>query len=302
VGGFALSGDGHRLAYVASDSTYSIERQLFDPATGETKGPPAEVLRTTMGIDDASPSPDGTLVVFSSMGAVQEDIFLVQADGSKLRHLTDDAARDRFPSFFSDGKRIVFQSDRGGSWDLWSIAPDGSGLTQLTRSSNSALDPIPSPDSRRIAATNGEDYFIFDLDEKGGLARERKLPRRPGIEIPGNGGWVHAGRDLLVSNFRRMGMGILGEMAVFSPDANRWEPVPAIPDLVAPAVAIDSNHLVAATSAGVEWRALSGGPTRRLAPQPKDARYTRPGVAQGGSTLVLVRTEDNADIWMATPP
>ncbi len=302
VGGLTISRDGSRLAYVAAESTYSIERLRIDPETGGVAGPPIEILRTSVNIDSANLSPDGRLIAFGSMGAVQEDIFLADADGSKLRHLTDDAARDRFPNFTPDGRRIVFQSDRGGNWDIWSVGLDGSGLTQLTRSSKGAVDPIVSPDGRRISASDGEDLYLFELDEKGGLARERKLPRPPGAEIPVGAGWVRDGSALLAVGLRK-DLTTTG-MALFSLPENRWEPLPTIPNLVGNAAAVSGSgdRLLILTSVGLEWRPLAGISTRVIAAHPRDALYQTVRTNAEGKEVILVRTDGNADIWMATPP
>ena len=300
VGGFSISRDERLLAYVASESTYTIERLRIDPSTGEPRGSTVELLRTSMTIGGASPSPDGSLVVFDSQGSVQEDLFLVQADGSKLRHLTDDAARDRFPVFLPDGKRIVFQSDRGGNWDFWTIGVDGSGLAQLTRSSNGAVDPIPSPDGRYVAGGDGHEIYVFEVDEKGGLARERKLPRPQGAEILVNGGWTSDGRGPLANGLNKDGSP--AGLSLFRAAETRWEPIPGIPDATGMVEAAGSDILVAVTATGVQWRKLSGGPTRLVAANPRDARYITAGPNANGTSIDVVRVEQNADIWMATPP
>ena len=61
------------------------------------------------------------------------DIYLMNADGSGLTQLTDDAGRDFNPSWSPDGQRIVFISDRDGDSDIYTMNADGSGsITKLT--------------------------------------------------------------------------------------------------------------------------------------------------------------------------
>ncbi len=300
VGGFGLSRDGRRLAYVASELTYSLERLAIDPASGEARGQPVEVIQTSRAIASADTSPDGKLVVFDSQGSVQEDIFLAQADGTKVRHLTDDAARDRTPSFLPEGKRIVFQSDRGGNWDIWTILPDGSGLTQVTRSSIAALSPSSSPDGRRIAANDGTDVLIFELDDKGGLATERRLPRPPGTELPTAAGWTPDGRKLLVTLSRIDGT--VAGLALFSLDSRSWETLPALPGMTSLASFMPPDRLVAQTLEGIVLGKLSGGPARLLAAHPPSGTYINYLLNRTGTVLTLVRVHENADIWMATSP
>ena len=272
VGGFGLSRDGRLVAYVALELTYFLERLTIDPASGEARGQPVQVIQTSRAIGSGDTSPDGKLVVFDSQGSVQEDIFLAQADGTKVRHLTDDAARDRSPSFLPEGRRIAFQSDRGGSWDIWTILPDGSGLTQVTRSSTSALAPYPSPDGRRIAASDGADAFVFELDDKGGLAKERKLPRLTGTDVPYAAGWTPDSKKLLVSVSRNDGT--VASLALFSLDSGRWETVPALPGMTIYASVMPPDRLIAQTREGIVVGKLSAGPTRLLAAHPPNSTYT----------------------------
>jgi Tol biopolymer transport system component len=300
VGGFGLSRDGRLVAYVALELTYFLERLTIDPASGETRDQPVQVIQTSRAIEGADTSPDGKLVVFDSQGSVQEDIFLAQADGTKVRHLTDDAARDRGPSFLPEGKRIVFQSDRGGNWDIWTILPDGSGLTQVTRSSTSATAPYPSPDGRRIAASDGADAFVFELDDKGGLARERKLPRLTGADVPYAAGWTPDSKKLLVSVTRNDGT--VASLALFSLDSGSWETLPAPPGMTTYASVMAPDRLIAQTREGIVVGKLSGGPVRLLAAHPPNSTYTTSLLNRAGTVLTLVRIQENADIWTATSP
>ena len=70
-----------------------------------------------------------------------------RTDGSGLRQLTNDAAKDREPQWSPDGRRIAFYSNRSGQWEIWAIHPDGSGLKQLTYA-GLALRASWSPDGR----------------------------------------------------------------------------------------------------------------------------------------------------------
>jgi dipeptidyl aminopeptidase/acylaminoacyl peptidase len=73
-----------------------------------------------------------------------------RTDGSGLRQLTNDAAKDREPQWSPDGRRIAFYSNRSGQWEIWAINPDGSGLKQLTYA-GLALRASWSPDGRWLS-------------------------------------------------------------------------------------------------------------------------------------------------------
>ena len=47
------------------------------------------------------------------------DIYVMDADGSKVERLTDDPADDRYPSWSPDGTRITFSSDRDGNPEIY---------------------------------------------------------------------------------------------------------------------------------------------------------------------------------------
>jgi len=131
-GSISLSPDGRQLMYVSWDQRSTIERVGLDPATGRVTAPPRAALRGSRVIYTHDASPSGEWIAFSNQG-VQEDLFVVRADGTGYRQLTDDAFRDRGPRWSPDGEQIAFYSDRSGRYEIWSIRPDGSGLTQLTK-------------------------------------------------------------------------------------------------------------------------------------------------------------------------
>ena len=62
----------------------------------------------------------------------EADIYSIGVDGSGLRRLTDDPAKDYAPAWSPDGRRIVFVSDRTSQADIWLMDTDGKNLVQLT--------------------------------------------------------------------------------------------------------------------------------------------------------------------------
>jgi Tol biopolymer transport system component len=305
VAGFGISRDGRRLAYVAAEPAFSLETLAIDPA-GEARGRPVEILQTSQPIAFPNPSPDGTLVTFCSQGAGREDVFLIRADGTKLRRLTDDEARDRASHFLPDGKRIVFHSNRGGRWELWTIRPDGSGLAQLSKTALGVILPVPSPDGRRIAASDGADVWIFEAGAAGPVEPASKLPRPPSADYAMATDWTPDGREL-VCTFNRRDATTIG-LGVFSFERKAWESWPIEAKIagsranVGYAILAGANRVVFSTAEGVVSSNIAGGPTRLLAPHPANGKYGGYGVTRDGRTLYLMAIHDNGDIWMATPP
>jgi Tol biopolymer transport system component len=198
-GPIALAGD-RTLAYVNLDRRFNISRVPYDPKTNEITGPPEPVTSGTLLAFHFQPSPDGAWVVFRS-GGVQEDLYLVRPDGSGLRKLTDDLAKDRGPSWTSDGERIVFYSNRSGRYEIWTIRRDGSELRQLTRmdGDESVWFPRISPDGRWLAAYNADGTRLLELagEEPHDWANGTLLPAVGEDEAPFIGPkWSPDGRYL----------------------------------------------------------------------------------------------------------
>jgi Tol biopolymer transport system component len=179
-GSISLTRDGSRLAYVSSDQRSTIQRFRLDPATGRLAEPPRPVFQGSRVIYTQDLSPSGEWIVFSTLG-VREDLFVVRADGTGYRQITDDAFRDRGPQWSPDGSRIGFYSDRSGRYETWTIQPDGSKLEQQTKTAGpSRWDSVWSPDGKSLATTDGVQTWIEDLTKP--LA-QRKAEPLPPLEV-----------------------------------------------------------------------------------------------------------------------
>src|SRR5579859_1847003 len=77
-------------------------------------------------------SPDNKHIAFVSTRDKNEEIYLMNADGSDPVNLSQNIANDTQPSWSSDGNFIVFSSNRSGRYQLWIMGSDGSNPTPLT--------------------------------------------------------------------------------------------------------------------------------------------------------------------------
>lgn len=105
-------------------------------------------------------SPDGTRIAFTcnagsySMRPEQE-ICIVDRDGSNLMVLTEDNKADDAPSWSPDGRYLVFQKLVGKRFDydtieIFRMKTDGTEMVRLTNNDHSDASPDFSPDGARI--------------------------------------------------------------------------------------------------------------------------------------------------------
>jgi dipeptidyl aminopeptidase/acylaminoacyl peptidase len=121
--------------------------------------------------EDATWSPDGERIAYSSVAdrngedcgsdecSYNGEIYVMRADGSEPRRLTDNPAPDSSPDWSPDGQRIAFASGRnfpaGESNELYSIRPDGSCLTWLTNGTAQSYLPDWEPGTAHSADPGG---------------------------------------------------------------------------------------------------------------------------------------------------
>jgi Tol biopolymer transport system component len=102
------------------------------------------------------------------------EIYVMKADGTGKRRITELGAASFAPSFFPDGKRVIFASNhadpKGRNFDLYAIGVDGKNLERITAYDGFDGFPLFSPDGTKLAfssnrngTTPGEtNVFIAD--------------------------------------------------------------------------------------------------------------------------------------------
>jgi eukaryotic-like serine/threonine-protein kinase len=175
----------------------------FDPVT-LTTGQPVVLDGSNNFRVPSDISPDGKQVAFFSIGDRQEDIFIGGIDGKGMRRITDDASRDRGPTFTRDGRSLVFYSNRDGQWAIWSIRVDGSNLRKVATASAGAIYPVVSPEDESVvfSAIDVADG-IFRVPLTGGTPQKLAMKERAGTFFATD--WSPDGSKLAGANQSRAG-------------------------------------------------------------------------------------------------
>lgn len=110
-------------------------------------------------------------IVFHSDRDGDDEIFLMNADGSNPRKLTNNSATDEYAAISNDGTKIAFVSDRGGSEHLYVMDADGTDARQLTGLTGFSGFPTWSPNDSKIAfddeRSGNREIYTINADASG---------------------------------------------------------------------------------------------------------------------------------------
>lgn len=164
-----ISRDGRKIVFT------SVRDGDLDIYTMDADGSNVRRLTTELGYDGgAFFSPDGSKIVYRahhpetpdgiadykallSRGLLRPgnlEIWVMDADGSNKRQVTNNGAANFAPFWHPDGKRIIFASNmhnpKGRDFDLYLINEDGTGLERVTHHPEFDSFPMFSSDGRLL--------------------------------------------------------------------------------------------------------------------------------------------------------
>jgi Tol biopolymer transport system component len=183
---FRASGKQRRYSwdYDATFDIFSAKQDGRDPIN----------LTHSPGYDaEGSYSPDGKQIVFCSLRSAFPleklpadqrarydkdpssfgEIYIMNADGSNVRRLTNEPGYDGGPFFSPDGRRIVWRhfEENGMIADVWTMKLDGSDKKRITDFKSMSWAPFYHPSGDYFIFTSNklgfENFELFIVDAKG---------------------------------------------------------------------------------------------------------------------------------------
>jgi serine/threonine protein kinase/Tol biopolymer transport system component len=292
-----FAADGSSFAYEASDLQANVHRIAFDPVAGAVHDAPVTLTSGTRVWMDVDVSVEGRLVIRSAMR--QEDIYVTDADGTRITPLAPDPGNDRFPRWSPDGTRIAFSSTKGGEgYEIHSIRAGGLDLRRHTFFEAAAVHfPVWSPDGRRLAFTEyvtaGGRTYVIDVD--GPWPKE---PLKPLLTPPGPPdlryrpwSWSLDGRRIAAYSQRGAGM-IVYDVATGAHE--RISDVGEKPRWLG-----DSRRLVYAENGALHLIDTRTKTSREIY-RPPFGTITDLSVAPGDRAIYFILRRDEGNIWLAT--
>ncbi len=168
----------------------------YDIFAADTDGNLVDQLTNVPGYDaEATVSPKGDLIVFTSMRSGDLELYTMNIDGSDVRQVTDELGYDGGAFFSPDGTKLIFRASRPEEGDeadtykgllseglvqptqmeLFLCNVDGSEMQQITSLGNANWAPYFHPSGEKVIFSSNHkskrgfpfNLFMIDLDGSG---------------------------------------------------------------------------------------------------------------------------------------
>ena len=202
--------------------------ESFDIFKADISGVIVKQLTHTPGYDaEATISPKGDLMVFTSMRNGDLDLYTMDLDGNHVKQITDMPGYDGGAWFSPDGEKILWRASRPRTpeeikdytdllaqglvaptnMELWIANKDGSGAKQITDLGQANWAPNFMPDGKHIIFCSNHEYergfpfnmYITDINGKG----LEKVSRDNGFDAFPM--FSHDGKKIIFSSNRNNG-------------------------------------------------------------------------------------------------
>ncbi len=168
----------------------------YDIYVADTNGVAVGRLTKSPGYDaEATVSPKGDRIVFTSTRNGDIDLYSMNLDGSDVKQLTTQEGYDGGAFYSPDGSKIVYRASHPAgdelreyrellkeglikphTLELWMMNADGTGKQQLTHSNAASFAPYFHPDGRHI-------IFSSNMDDPDGRKFELYMIKTDGTSL-----------------------------------------------------------------------------------------------------------------------
>ncbi|MDQ3750063.1 MAG: protein kinase, partial [Acidobacteriota bacterium] len=163
-----LTADGKMLVAVESDFTSSV---WVSPNADPNRAQQITTGKANYARGIAW-TPDKRIVYIANTSGIEE-VWMMNADGSNQKQLTNDGRIKYTPVVSPDGQYIVYATSQGG-YDLWRVRLDGSNQILLTGKDAEEANPDISPDGKWVvysALASGK-QTLWRMPIEGGEAQQ----------------------------------------------------------------------------------------------------------------------------------
>jgi dipeptidyl aminopeptidase/acylaminoacyl peptidase len=135
-----------------------------------------ETLYSLARVNDVRLSPDGSKALYGvtfvsiEQNKSNRELFVVDADGSNKRQLTQTSASEQNAVWVNGGNEIAFLSSESGSSQIWLMQADGSNRRQVSHYDGAINGFVFSPDEKKV---------LFISDVKYGKRTADRYPDLP---------------------------------------------------------------------------------------------------------------------------
>ncbi|MFC2064639.1 TIR domain-containing protein [Chloroflexota bacterium] len=140
--------------------------EWVDPTLSEKTGEMSETATLEQVTQEIIVEP--CRIAFYSALSGNDNLWLMEPNGSNLTQLSFNKFGDAFASWSPDGSQIVFNSGRDGDDEIYIMNADGANIRQLTDNDVEDYAPVWSPDGEQIVFFSGRDgddeIYIMNAD------------------------------------------------------------------------------------------------------------------------------------------
>lgn len=286
-----FSRDGKRMIYVQTNSQSNIQASHFDARSEKLIGEPFWITRGDRQVAGPELSADGRQFVMRLPRRTQDDIVVVNFDGTNWRDLTNDKYFDRYPRWSPDGKRVAFTSDRSGNYEVWTIDADGTNLHQVTFAKKGDTSfPIWSPDGQKLICRIDLVPSIIDLSRTWSEQTPRPLPPPDIADRFVVWDWSPDGKKL-AGFFEGRGSGL----GYYSFETNRYERISDVSAL--PMWLPDSRRFVYTAEGKAFLADIVTRKSKELFSRPPDQVHAL-AVSRDSQLIYYTVAQTESDIWL----